>query len=126
MSARKLVTELTEGDMIDLEDVDESTENQQMWPYELASVESVSYPGHPAGGWLDGYLDNPTFGARAIIYLDNGAVPAIVPLSASFEMDLAMTPDDPCPTCGHGSIAHGARGCTQCSCIDYDPEGDDQ
>jgi hypothetical protein len=35
-------------------------------------------------------------------------------------------PDDPCPTCGHDPIAHGAHGCTQCSCIDYDPEGDDQ
>jgi len=35
-------------------------------------------------------------------------------------------PNDFCPSCGHNLITHGARGCMECSCIDYDPEGDDQ
>ena len=75
MTSGKYVEELAPGDLIDLEGVDFSAANRQIWPFEFARVESVSRDGYLSGGWAD-FMVTP---ATSVIYLENGAVPALVP-----------------------------------------------
>lgn len=83
---RKPVTALIEGDVIDLEGHDAAEANRQIWPFEYARVESVSVAGALSGGWLDGYLASPQGTSMALIYTENGAVPALVPNIAQLEI----------------------------------------
>lgn len=77
---------LREGDVIDLEGVDDHPDNRECWHFENARVESVSTLAEPGGGWADGSLTADI----AIIYTENGAVPAVVPLGSLFEL---LNPD---------------------------------
>lgn len=80
----KLVSELTEGDVIDLNGIDQSPDNQETWLYEYAVVESVSIVGSEPGGWADLVLvAKPDY---AVIYLADAASPALVPATATFEI----------------------------------------
>jgi hypothetical protein len=81
---RKPVSELTAGDMIDLEGIDREPDNEQIWLDEYAVVESVSTVGNESSGWADLVLvARPE---SAVIYTENGAVPAVVPADATFEI----------------------------------------
>lgn len=42
------------------------------------------------------------------------------PLHLGYPPRSGRTPADACPTCEHDAIAHGARGCMECSCVDFD------
>lgn len=86
------VRDLLPGDMIDLEGVDISPANEQTWLFEFATVESVSTRENPSGGWADGYLASDEGAAMAIIYVENGAVPAVVPADAMFVIEAHREP----------------------------------
>jgi hypothetical protein len=74
------VRTLHPADLVDLEGVDQSAPNWQVWAFEYAEVEAVSTHDAPAGGWCDGLLWTPEGepSGVAVIYVENAATPAVV------------------------------------------------
>lgn len=88
------ITEIRPGDIIELEGIDTDERNALIWPYELASVESVSTRTNPSGGWCDSYLDSPAGADLAIVYTDNGVVPSTIPITSMVELSAHVEQED--------------------------------
>lgn len=88
------ITEIRPGDIIELEGIDTDERNALIWPYELASVESVSTRTNPSGGWCDGYLAGEGGDLIAIVYTDNGVVPSTVPVTSMVELSGHVEQED--------------------------------